>query len=521
MNSKQLRFAGTFAAGIALAGTSATAGTFTGPSSSATPYVVPTIAGVDITSILTTGDSVGGYQMTGIPDGLGAFSNGDGTFTLLMNHELTRTQSIVRDHGAAGAFVSEWRINTGSLAVTFGDDQIKNLILTDVQAGDTAGGLSALQLGRLCSADLAAPSAYYNAASGLGTTERIFMNGEENGSEGRAFAHVVTGANDGTSWQLPALGRFSWENSVAAPGSGDKTVVMGMDDTTPGQLYVYVGDKTNSGSEIDKAGLTNGSVFGVRVLGGAPADEARATGFGAGKGASLDFDLVAQAPQTGVTGAALQTASEASGVSEFLRPEDGAWDPNHPNDFYFVTTDRFNNPAPNEGRSRLWKMTFDDVSNPQAGGKLTMVLDGSEGQQMFDNITIDKHGRILLQEDPGNNTHIAKIWSYDIATGTQAVIAQFDPARFGTPAQAPFNNDEESSGIIDVTDLFDPTGVTGKGYALFDAQAHYANGATLVEGGQLMLMTYDLNVVPEPGTAVLMMLGLAGLASSRANRGKR
>ena len=52
-------------------------------------------------------------------------------------------------------------------------------------------------------------------------------------------------------------------------------------------------------------------------------------------------------------------------------------------------------------------------------------------------------------------------------------------------------------------------------------QAHYANGATLVEGGQLMLMTYDLNVVPEPGTAVLMMLGLAGLASSRANRGKR
>jgi hypothetical protein len=30
--------------------------------------------------------------MHGIPDGLGAFDNANGTFTLLMNHELGNTQ---------------------------------------------------------------------------------------------------------------------------------------------------------------------------------------------------------------------------------------------------------------------------------------------------------------------------------------------------------------------------------------------------------------------------------------------
>lgn len=40
-----------------------------------------------------------------------------------------------------------------------------------------------------------------------------------------------------------------------------------MEDGTPGQVYVYVGDKTNSGSVIDQAGLTNGSLYGVKVTG--------------------------------------------------------------------------------------------------------------------------------------------------------------------------------------------------------------------------------------------------------------
>src|SRR5262249_8914397 len=47
----------------------------------ATPFLVPTTPSVSTTAIITTGDNVGTYQMAGIPDGLGAFDNGDGTFT--------------------------------------------------------------------------------------------------------------------------------------------------------------------------------------------------------------------------------------------------------------------------------------------------------------------------------------------------------------------------------------------------------------------------------------------------------
>jgi len=93
---------------------SAFAQNITGPSSSQDPYLVRTEPGVVTVSILTVGDAVNykadgvtPYRMVGIPDGLGAFDNGDGTFTLLMNHELASTTNgpsgIVRDHGFAGA----------------------------------------------------------------------------------------------------------------------------------------------------------------------------------------------------------------------------------------------------------------------------------------------------------------------------------------------------------------------------------------------------------------------------------
>jgi hypothetical protein len=63
----------------------------------AVPYLVPTVPGVEITPMMTVGESVNlkpdgvtPYRAVGIMDGMGAYDNGDGTFTLLMNHELTR-----------------------------------------------------------------------------------------------------------------------------------------------------------------------------------------------------------------------------------------------------------------------------------------------------------------------------------------------------------------------------------------------------------------------------------------------
>ena len=36
----------------------------------------------------------------GTPDGIGAFDNGDGTITVLVNHEFGTTVGLVRDHGS-------------------------------------------------------------------------------------------------------------------------------------------------------------------------------------------------------------------------------------------------------------------------------------------------------------------------------------------------------------------------------------------------------------------------------------
>ena len=99
-------------------------GISTGASTESTPYLLPaTGSGVAIKPLLTVGDTVyetveeARYKMVGIPDGLGAFDNGDGTFTLLMNQELSSSVGAVRAHGGKGAFVSSWVINKSDLRV--------------------------------------------------------------------------------------------------------------------------------------------------------------------------------------------------------------------------------------------------------------------------------------------------------------------------------------------------------------------------------------------------------------------
>lgn len=464
----------------------------TGPSSSQTPYLVPTGAGVDVKSIITVGDAApNGYKMVGIPDGLGAFDNGDGTFTVLMNQEIAANLGAVRAHGSTGAFVSKWVIKKSDLSIVSGDDLIKNLYLWDPATSTYNKGTAAFA--RFCSADLAAPTAFYNSATGLGTTARIFLNGEENGIEGRALGNIASGANAGTTYELPYLGKFSWENAVASPTTSNKTVVAGMDDGTGGQVYFYVGTKTNTGTDIDKAGLNNGKLFGIKVAG-------------------LAAELAASSPTPGTrfsladlgqvqtkTGATLEADSVAAGVTTFLRPEDGAWDPSNPKDFYFNTTHQLDQVSDGVGtqvgNSRVWQLRFDDPTNPELGGTIEAVVDGSTDKDatgkpvkvnMLDNMTIDRYGHIILNEDVGGNAHNGKVWQYDIATDSLTQLTKFDPARFGdigVAPTAPFTIDEETSGVIDVQEIL------GAGWFLLDAQAHYPNtDPALVEGGQLLAL---------------------------------
>ncbi len=441
----------------------AAAGAETGPSSSQPPYLVRSQPGVVTKSVITVGDSAGnGYRMVGIPDGLGAYDDGDGTFTVLINHELGATRGIVRAHGSKGAFVSRWTIRKDDLSVVSGSDLMRTVELWN-GSGWTAG-TSAFD--RFCSGDLAARTAYYNPASGNGYRGRIYTNGEESGKEGRAMAHLL----DGTSYQLPALGRMAFENIVSNPGTGDTTLTAALDDSGGGQVYFHYGTKRATGNAVERAGLTGGTLYGLEVDG--VATESNSTVAPPG----TRFHLVSLGDATSKTGTQLDADSIAAGVTGFLRPEDGAWDPSDPRVFYFVTTNSFTAP------SKLWRLVFDDPADPAAGGTIETVLDGSEGQKMLDNITVDDRGQVIALEDVGNQPHLGKVWSYDPATDSLTQVAQHDPARFASGGTAFLTQDEESSGVI-------PAPFLGEGKYLLDVQAHYASpDPELVEGGQLLVL---------------------------------
>ena len=356
--------------------------------------------------------------------------------------------------------MSKWIIEKKTLRVLEGSDLIKQVVLVN---GDSA-------IARLCSADLPPISAFYNADSGKGYNGRIFMDGEEDGSDakGRGFAHVV---ETGISYDLPSLGRFAYENALAHPNTGDATVVVGTDDSTPGQVYVYAGQKRTEGTPVEKAGLVGGALYGIKVAGGL--DEMNNPEFPL----SSTFSLVPLAGAN-LTVSQLQAASEAAGVTEFWRPEDGHWDTTNPNVFWFATTANF------DGPTRLWKATFVDAAQPELGGTIEAALAGTEGLHMLDNLTVaDKGGQLLLQEDPGNQEYLARVYSYNSRTDRVTPILEHDPARFSTGGSQFLTTDEESSGVIDVSSLL------GEGSYLLTTQVHKASDdAELVELGQLQLV---------------------------------
>jgi hypothetical protein len=487
------------------------------PSSTQAPYMNAIASGVEFTSILTAGDIAGnGYRMSGIPDGLGAYDNGDGTITVLMNHEIDSANGVVRAHGAKGAFVSEWVINKRTLKVISGGDLINKVYAWDTATQKSDAMPSTVAFNRFCSADLAAPRAFFNPRSGLGSHARIFLNGDESGAHGYAMAHVATGRSKGSSY---ILGKFNtatngsggtavggWENLLASPFPQDKTVVIGNNDGGTGimsnALVVYMGTKTNTGSEADKAGLTNGVAKFVKI-----------------NGIANEIGNATDRTSSILSGVRFTLSDTES--THFSRPEDGAWNPRNPNEYYFVTTDQLDKTdltgGTQKGGARLWRLTFDDIKNVDAGGKIDILLDsatmaggvGVDKPNMFDNISANADGTITLQEDVGGSEHNGKMWQFNPADGSVTLLSKFDPALFGDIVGGSFvagthTKDEESSGAIDITKLLNRH--DGKKYELFVVQDHAsaaslqaigalnaeADPIAMYQGGQLILMSAPL-----------------------------
>ena len=477
----------------------------TGPSTTVEPYVQPMIPGATITSILTTGEFVGGYKMGGIPDGLGAFSNGKGTFTVLMNHEIYANSGqpplgLTRAHGGTGAYVSMWVIDKKTLEVLSGEDLMKRVYqqnTTGAWVPVPSAGASAPPAPSQDSARRICRTSARSMARARVRRNGYFLNGEESGpTYQRGVAHVATGPDAGSSYVLPWTvdANAAWENLLANPWAGERTVVIGNSDGGTNGIYVYVGEKSKKGNDVERAGLVGGTLYRIAVNGSA----AETRDADAGLGLSLNGRGNYEGAFTLVAGP--DTTNSAS--TKFLRPEDGAWDTVDIDRYFFVTTDQMDaakdgsiNPdisAAQVGRSRLWALKFKDSSKPERGGTIEMLLDGTlaNGEyQMFDNITVNADGALMLQEDVGNNRHNGKLWKFDPATGEIVKLARFDGALFGDlGTTGSITKDEESSGIIDVTEILDRK--DGRTYNLFVAQNHAPSGdPETIERGQLLLMS--------------------------------
>jgi len=408
------------------------------------------------------------YRFVGVPDGLGVEKENNSKIRIYMNHEIANDKGIARSHGGKGAFVSQWMLDLNLLKIVSGEDLIKNVMTWNRDKKIFEVSLNE-NLNRLCSADLPEKSAFYNSKNKKGFDGRIFMSGEEDREGGRAFAHIIRGKEKGTSYELPYLGKFSWENVVAHPNTKDKTIVMGMDDNKEGQIYLYMGNKQSKGNPVERAGLMYGKLFGIKTNGDR-------------------FELVDLDDVSSLSGSDLEKKGTDLNLAKFKRPEDGAWDTLDSNVFYFSTTDKI------DGESEIIKLTFHDISYPEKGGHIEAILKARDIEaQMFDNLTVSDNGKILINEDPGDHEHLASIWEFDPITKTAQKIFEVKPEYFQDKNHPNFlTMDEEHSGIIDITRHVSkaPWYKKSERYFLGTLQIHKKHDdPELVEYGQLYLIS--------------------------------
>jgi hypothetical protein len=189
----------------------------------------------------------------------------------------------------------------------------------------------------------------------------------------------------------------------------------------------------------------------------------------------------------------LETASDALNVFQFVRVEDIAYDkrPGMQNIVYVVDSGR-GATSPGTGNpftssnGRVWRLEL-DPSDPTKVLSLSILIEGDDAPvktlgeiHQPDNIESTANS-LLIQEDPGGsqqfpfgspdpNATTARIWQYDLVTGTKHVVAKVNQSADEGPTDvdaASVGNlgAWESSGIVDASDVFGP------GAFLVDVQA--------------------------------------------------
>jgi hypothetical protein len=258
---------------------------------------------------------------------------------------------------------------------------------------------------------------------------------------------------------------------------------------------MYVGKKAGSGDALNRNGLRGGRLYVLVSRDAVRKDEATFTA----KGTSIVVGW-REVDHT-LNDAALDAQSKALGSFNFVRVEDGAANPRKKGQFWFDTT---GGPGTSDPFGRLYRLDWDS-KDPTDDGRLTLVLDGSEGIVSPDNLDMNRHGEIAICEDPNYNlanpplslTRDSSIWIYDTKKGSLTRVAEIDRA----PAQAHalsvdaanVQTGANTPGQWETSGIIDAEAFLGRGGWLFNVQAHglrIAPTAETVEGGQLLWMVH-------------------------------
>jgi uncharacterized protein DUF839 len=494
------------------------------------PYVEPVGSKYEIKALFSVDDTVpllGGaagqqYRMVGFPDGLGAHPNedddqnedatalaldDDDTSTLFMNHELNSSslsEPVVGGPKNRGAIVSEWILDEDGDPIA-GRRAYERIFTENTFVGPAPTVENATRaFSRFCSGFLAGPK--------NGFDRWIYLTNEEEGTAANTFdgkGGVSVAIFDNELHTLPAIGRFPKENTVVQRKHGKQTVIFSFEDGPPAlenQLYMYVGKKDRSAgaSVLTRNGLDNGTLYVFRSL---DLDRNSERTFTTG---SVTGEWVEIPNARNLTDVELEAASDAANAMTFVRPEDGAFNPNNRNEVFWVTTGTSSGADDGVNElGRLYSLRL-NPGNPLKPATLTIVYNADTvvaagGDIAISPDNVDASRRYLMINEDGTaesrpvmaaNGRDGSIWRFDLVKGrehtvgvdvsTATRVAQLDPpGRDGVPVGPGV---WETSGIINAAALF------GADSWLSDAQAHppttAPGGPTVtVEDGQLFVMT--------------------------------
>ena len=448
-----------------------------------------------------TGDATKSYQMVGIPDGLGAHRGPGGTRVVYMNHELTsatQSEPAIGQPLARGAFVSRLVLAADGTVVS-GERAFDTVYLDDTLVGPAAEvGNTTRPFSRFCSGSL--------AGSAEGFDRPIYFANEEEGTPANTFdgkGGLSVAIFDNQAHALTDLGRFAWENTVVQPGTGKRTVIMGMEDgpaaldraVENSQLYMYVGrkDRSRGATVLERNGLVGGKLNVFAAKDPAVTSELQFQD-GTMAGTWVEIPGADQLDEAG-----LEAASDAAGAMAFARPEDGAFNTRNDDQYFWVTT---GGAAGANALGRVYSLDL-DARDPLRDAKLTIEVNadaviaaGGDVSISPDNIDVSRQ-YLMVQEDGTIESRAVmaakgrdgSIWRYELdgrsgiePDSATRVVSLSPPGRDGVPV---------GPGVWETSGIIDGAGLFGGGSWLFDVLAHAPTAAptpNTVEDGQLLLL---------------------------------